>query len=70
MFASLMNHPNQQEAEMRKQDRIRQQESQNTSTAPRPDQSAPRPGEQEKGSASIDQTNRPPREPGAMPLPD
>jgi len=55
---------------MRKQDRIRQQESQNTSTTPRPDQSAPRPGEQEKGSASIDQTNRLPREPGAMPLPD
>ena len=55
---------------MRKQDRIRQQESQNTSTNPRPDQSAPRPDEQEKGSASIDQTNRLPREPGAMPLPD
>jgi hypothetical protein len=59
-----------QEAEMRKQDRIRQQESQDNSTSPHPDQKTPRPGEQEKGSASIDH-NRPPHKPGdAMPLPD
>lgn len=55
---------------MRKQDRIRQQENQDSSTPPHPDQKPPRPGEQEKGSASIDQNNRPPRQPGAMPLPD
>jgi hypothetical protein len=56
---------------MRKQDRIRQQESQNSPTPSHPDQSTPRPGEQVKGSASIDQNNRPPHKPGeAMPLPD
>jgi hypothetical protein len=54
---------------MRKEDRIRQQQSQN---APEqlPGKPQPRPGEQVKGSASNEQPNRPPRQPGKMPLPD
>ena len=55
---------------MRKQDRIRQQESQNPPERERPESSYPRPGEQEKGSAYVDQSTRPPRQPGSMPLPD
>ena len=55
---------------MRKQDRIRQQESQEHPERPHPDTSYPRPAEQEKGSANIDQSKTPHREPGAMPLPD
>ncbi len=55
---------------MRKQDRIRQQESQEHPQPPHPDTTQPRPQEQEKGSTSREQPNRPPHQPGAMPLPD
>ena len=55
---------------MRKQDRILQEQSQNPSQQ-QPDKAQPRPGEQVKGSASGDQPNRPPRQPGEkLPLPD
>jgi hypothetical protein len=58
------------EAEMRKEDRIRQQREQ--SEQQRNPQSSPRPKEQEKmrGSAEADQPARPPRPSGKLPLPD
>lgn len=54
---------------MRKQDRIRQQQSQNPSEQ-QPEKPQPQQNEQVKGSASGDKPNRPPRQPGRLPLPD
>jgi hypothetical protein len=53
---------------MRKEDRIRQQQSQQPSE-PQRDKAQPRPSKDVKGSASREQ-KRPPREPGTMPLPE
>ena len=52
---------------MRKQDRIRQQQSQVSEHEG--EQPQPRPDEQVKGSAS-EESNRPPRPAGKLPLPD
>jgi hypothetical protein len=57
------------EADMRKQDRIRQQETQDSSKQ-QPERPQPRDSEKAKGSASGEQPNKPPRQPGALPLPD
>ena len=57
------------EAEMRKQDRINREQNQNPSEHHAEDQER-RPDERVKGSASTDQPNRPPREPGRLPLPE
>jgi hypothetical protein len=54
---------------MRKEDRIRQQQGQNPSEQ-QPDKPEPRPSDQTKASASADQPNKPPRQPGQLPLPD
>jgi len=54
---------------MRKQDRINQQQSQNPSDR-KPEELPHRPGEHVKGSAEGGQPQRPPREPGKLPLPD
>jgi hypothetical protein len=54
---------------MRKEDRIRQQQSQQPSE-PQREKTKPRPSEKMRGSASGEQQNKPPREPGKMPLPD
>jgi hypothetical protein len=54
---------------MRKQDRIRQQQSQNPSER-QPEKPQPRPTDQVKSGASSDQPNKPPRESGKLPLPD
>ena len=54
---------------MRKEDRIRQQQSQNEPEQAR-DKPQPQPKEQVKGGGSADQPNRPPRQPGRLPLPD
>jgi hypothetical protein len=51
---------------MRKEDRIRQQ--QNQTSEQQGEQAQPHPDERVKGSAS-DQSNRPPRQPGPLPLP-
>lgn len=55
---------------MRKQDRIDQERNQN----PHEPQSEPKPrppvNEQVKGSASTEHPDKPPRQPGKMPLPD
>jgi hypothetical protein len=57
------------EAEMRKEDRIRQQREHGEQ---QPLKSSPSPKEQEKmrGSAQADQPARPPRQSGKLPLPD
>jgi hypothetical protein len=55
------------EAEMRKEDRIRQQQSHPSEQQGEKPQ--PRPDERVKGSAS-DESNRPPRQSGKLPLPD
>jgi hypothetical protein len=60
---------NKWEVEMRKEDRIRQQQSQNPSGSP-PEKSEPRPGEHVKDSATKEEPNRPTRQPGKLPLPD
>lgn len=57
------------EAEMRKEDRIRQEKGQNASEQER-DKPQPQPREQVKGASSGDQPNTPPRQPGRLPLPD
>ncbi|HWK10762.1 MAG TPA: hypothetical protein VNR64_11960, partial [Vicinamibacterales bacterium] len=57
------------EAEMRKQDRILREQNQNPSKE-HPEDPRRRPEEDVKGSASKDQPNRPPRQPGRLPLPD
>jgi hypothetical protein len=54
---------------MRKQDRIRQQQSQNARPEQQPDTQQPKPTERLKGSAS-EQPSRPPRQPGKLPLPE
>lgn len=54
---------------MRKEDRIRQQQSQDKPEQAR-DKPQPQPKEQVKGGGSVDQPNRPPRQPGTLPLPD
>ncbi len=54
---------------MRKEDRLRQQQGQEHPDQ-RPEQSQRRPDEQVKGSVSTDKTNRPPRQPGRLPLPE
>ena len=53
---------------MRKEDRIRQQQSHQPSEQKR-DNAEPRPKEEIKGSAPREM-NKPPREPGKMPLPE
>lgn len=56
------------EAEMRKEDRIREQQSQTSEQ--QGEKTQPRPDERVKGSAA-DESNRPPsRQPGKLPLPD
>lgn len=63
-----MRRTNHLEAEMRKQDRIRQQQSRPEEQAkPQPQ---PRDEEQATGSASADQPAKPPRQSGKLPLPD
>jgi len=58
------------EAEMRKEDRIRQEQNRGDKQ-PRPG-SSPQPREQEriKGSTTADQPSKPQRQPGKLPLPD
>jgi hypothetical protein len=58
------------EAEMRKQDRIRQQQSDESSRPQPGSPPEPRRGEDVKGSASTDQQNKPPRQTGKLPLPE
>jgi hypothetical protein len=57
------------EAEMRKEDRIRQQHEHSEQQSP---QSSTPPKQQEKmrGSAEADQPAKPPRQSGKLPLPD
>jgi hypothetical protein len=57
------------EAEMRKEDRIRQQRDHSEQQSP---QSSTPPKHQEKmrGSAEADQPAKPPRQSGKLPLPD
>jgi hypothetical protein len=55
------------EAEMRKEDRIRQQQSQ--AAEQQGEKPQPRPDERVKSSAP-DESNRPPRKPGPLPLPE
>jgi hypothetical protein len=57
------------EAEMRKEDRIRQQHDREQQSNPK---SSTQPKEQEKvrGSAEGDRPSRPPRQSGRLPLPD
>jgi len=57
------------EAEMRKEDRIRQQHEHSEQQSP---QSSTPPKHQEKmrGSAEADQPAKPPRQSGKLPLPD
>ena len=52
---------------MRKEDRVRQQQSQGSE--PRTETPPPRPDERIKGVGS-DESKRPPREPGKLPLPE
>jgi hypothetical protein len=54
---------------MRKEDRIRQQQGHSPSDR-HPEQPAPRPAEQMKGSESGDQPAKPPRQSGKLPLPE
>ena len=55
---------------MRKEDRIRQQKSQNPMD-PESKRPEPRPAEQGKGSTPSDRPERPPRRPGEkLPIPD
>lgn len=53
---------------MRKEDRIRQQQSQNPPEQER-DKPQPQPREQVKSDAG-EQPSKPPRQPGRLPLPD
>lgn len=57
------------EAEMRKEDRIRQQQNQNPSEHDR-DMPEPRPSERITGRGPEEQAQRPPQKPGPRPLPD
>lgn len=54
---------------MRKQDRILQQKNQNAEEQHESDSPQSRPSEEVKGSAS-EKPNRPPRQPGRLPLPE
>jgi hypothetical protein len=54
---------------MRKEDRIRQQQNQPSSEHDR-EMPEPRPSERITGRASGEQEQRPPKKPGALPIPD
>jgi hypothetical protein len=57
------------EAEMRKEDRIRQQRE-HSEQQPNPRSSTPPKQEKMRGSAEGDQPSKPPRQSGKLPLPD
>jgi len=57
------------EAEMRKEDRIRQQRDRGEQLLNKEGSAQPKPQERVKGSAA-DQPTRPPRQSGKLPLPD
>jgi hypothetical protein len=57
------------EAEMRKEDRIRQQHDREQQSNP-PSSTQPKEREKMRGSAERDQPSRPPRQSGKLPLPD
>jgi hypothetical protein len=57
------------EAEMRKEDRIRQQREQSEQQPP-PPSTPPKNQEKMRGSAEADQPAKPPRQSGKLPLPD
>jgi hypothetical protein len=58
------------EAEMRKEDRIRQQQQSQNPNERQTETAESRPTEQVKGNAPGEQPSRPPREPGKLPLPE
>jgi hypothetical protein len=64
----ITSYDPQLEAEMRKQDRIRQQQDRPERQPER--EAQPQQQEQMQGRASADQPQRPQREPGKLPLPD
>jgi hypothetical protein len=58
------------EAEMRKEDRIRQQRDRGEQQLKPPSTTQPKEQEKMRGSAEGDQPSRPPRQSGKLPLPD
>lgn len=58
------------EADMRKEDRIRQQQSQTDRESEEKRRPESREQEQMRGGGSTDGPRKPPREPGKLPLPD